>query len=121
MNAVETLAYSRYNAMMFRLSRRFANNLSVNFNYTRSKIMDIVDNDSDSINNPFNIARTTRNAGYDQPNVATVDFVYMLPKMHGSSNYLAKQVAQWLGAQRHVPVAIGDAGQHHLQRKPGWE
>ena len=36
LNAVETLAYSRYDAMMVRLSRRFANNLAVNFNYTRS-------------------------------------------------------------------------------------
>ena len=84
LNAVETLGYSRYNAMMLRLSRRFANNLSVNFNYTYSKIMDIVDNDSDTINNPFNIRQNYAPAGYDQPNVATLDFVYMLPKVKGS-------------------------------------
>ena len=52
---METRGYSSYNAMMFRLSRRFSNNLSFNFNYTRSRIMDLVDNDSDTIINPFNI------------------------------------------------------------------
>ena len=115
LNAVETLAYSRYNAMMFRLSRRFANNLSVNFNYTRSNIKDIVDNDSDSVNNPFNIAQNYANAGYDQPNVATVDFVYMLPKIT-SSNYLAKQVANgWelsgmFRSQSGMPVNITSNG-----------
>ena len=50
--AVETDAYSHYNALMFRINRRFANNLAVNFNYTWSHIMDTGDNDSDGINNP---------------------------------------------------------------------
>ncbi len=84
LTAIETQAYSRYDAMMFRLSRRFTNNLSANFNYTWSKIMDIVDNDSDQINNPFCIRCNWANAGYDQPNVFTLDFVYTLPKVRGS-------------------------------------
>ncbi len=83
LNAVETLAYSRYNALMFRLSRRYANNLSMNINYTYSKAMDIVDNDSDSIINPFNIRQNYAPAGYDQTHVFTVDWVYDLPKVHG--------------------------------------
>jgi hypothetical protein len=81
LNAVETLAYSRYNAMMFRLSRRFADNFSVNFNYTYSRTMSIVDNDSDVINNPFNIAQNWAKSSYDQPHITTVDFVYLLPKL----------------------------------------
>jgi hypothetical protein len=84
LTAIETQAYSRYDAMMFRLSRRFTNNLSANFNYTWSKIMDIVDNDSDQINNPFCIRCNWAKAGYDQPNVFTLDFVYTLPKVRGS-------------------------------------
>ena len=92
LNAIETLAYSRYNAMMFRLSRRFANNLSVNFNYTRSTIMDIVDNDSDAINNPFNIRQNWAPAGYDQPNVVTLDFVYDASRRSTGSNNAVKQV-----------------------------
>jgi hypothetical protein len=115
LNAVETLGYSRYNAMMIRLSRRFSNSLSMNFNYTRSKIMDIVDNDSDVINNPFNIAQNYAPAGYDQPNVATLDFVYMFPKT-SSGNPLAKQAINgWelsgmLRSQSGMPINITSNG-----------
>ena len=34
LNAVETLAYSSYNAMMVRVSRRFSSDFAMNFNYT---------------------------------------------------------------------------------------
>jgi len=84
LTSVETTGYSRYDAMMLRLSRRFSNNFSVNFNYTHANIKDTVDNDSDGINNPFNIAQNYANAGYDQPNVETLDFVYMFPKVKGA-------------------------------------
>ncbi len=113
LNAVETLAYSRYNAVMFRLSRRFANNLSVNFNYTWSHIMDVVDNDSDQINNPFNIASNWANAGYDQPNVITLDFVYMLPKLKGVLDqpvlrqaFNGWEVSSMIRSQSGMPVSI---------------
>lgn len=82
--AVETLGYSSYNAMMFRISRRFANNLAVNFNYSWSKVMDLVDNDSDTIINPFNMRQNWGPAGYDQTNVITTDFVYALPRVRGA-------------------------------------
>jgi len=117
LNAIETLAYSRYNAMMFRLSRRFANNLSVNFNYTWSHIMDVADNDSDQINNPFNIRSNWANAGYDQPNVITLDFVYMLPNVKGTLDRpLLKQafngweVSGMIRSQSGMPVNITSNG-----------
>jgi Carboxypeptidase regulatory-like domain/TonB-dependent Receptor Plug Domain len=115
LTAVETLGYSRYNAMMFRLSRRFSNSFSMNFNYTRSNVKDLVDNDSDQINNPFNIAQNWANAGYDQPNVETVDFVYMLPKTT-MQNPIAKQVINgWelsgmFRAQSGMPINITSNG-----------
>jgi hypothetical protein len=84
LNAVETLAYSSYNAMQFRLSRRFTNRLSFNFNYTWSKVMDLVDNDSDQINNPYNMRANSAPAGYDQTNVITFDSIYQLPGVKGS-------------------------------------
>jgi len=90
LNAVETDAYSRYNALMFRLSRRFANSFSVNFNYTHSKAMDVADNDSDQIDNPFCIKCSYGPAGYNQPNVESVDFVYMLPTVKGAVNPFVK-------------------------------
>jgi hypothetical protein len=115
LNAVETLAYSRYNAMMFRLSRRFADSLSVNFNYTYSKTMDIVDNDSDVVNNPFNIKQNWAPAGYDQPQVTTVDFVYMLPKLKNSNVATKMLLNGWelsgmFRAQSGMPVNITSNG-----------
>jgi hypothetical protein len=79
LTAVETNAYSRYDALMVRLSRRFGKGLSGNVNYTYSKAMDIVDNDSDQINNPFNIAAQYAPAGYNQTHVLSTDWVYHLP------------------------------------------
>src|ERR1035437_2326803 len=117
LNAVETLAYSRYNAMMLRVSRRFANNLSVNFNYTYSRVMDIVDNDSDVVNNPFNIRQNYALAGYDQPNVATLDFVYMLPKVKGSLDqpglkqvFNGWEVSGMIRSQSGMPITITSNG-----------
>ena len=117
LNAIETLGYSRYDAMMFRLSRRFANNFSVNFNYTYSKIMDTNDNDSDQIANPFNIRQSYAPAGYDQPNVATVDFVYMLPKVKGSLDSPALrqifngwELSGMIRSQSGMPITINSNG-----------
>jgi hypothetical protein len=93
LTAIETETNSSYNAMMLRISRRFANNLAVNFNYTWSHVLDEADNDSDNINNPFCIKCSYANAGYDQPNVVSLDMVYTLPKISGSwANGFTKQV-----------------------------
>jgi hypothetical protein len=93
LTAIETNSNSSYNAMMLRINRRFANNLAVNFVYTWSHVLDEADNDSDNINNPFCIKCSYANAGYDQPNVASLDAVYMFPKITGSfANAFTKQV-----------------------------
>ncbi|MBV9266553.1 MAG: carboxypeptidase regulatory-like domain-containing protein, partial [Acidobacteriaceae bacterium] len=81
LNAVETNAYSRYNALMLRATRRFTNGLTGNVNYTYSRTKDIVDNDSDQINNPFNIAAQYAPAGYDQTHVFSTDWVYVFPRL----------------------------------------
>src|SRR5450759_5713422 len=103
--------------MMVRLSRRFANGLAVNFNYTRSRAMDILDNDSDNIINPFNIRQNWGPAGYDQPNVFTTDFVYSLPKVKGAlDNPFARtalngwEVTGMFRAQSGMPISIGANG-----------
>lgn len=84
LNAVETNAYARYNAMMARLTKRFGDSLSANFNYTWSKTMDLLDNDTDVITNPFNMRQNWANAGYNQPQVFSTDIVYNLPKFAGN-------------------------------------
>jgi hypothetical protein len=93
LTAIETDGYSSYNAMMLRINRRFANNLAVNFDYTWSHVLDTGDNDSDAINNPFCISCSYANAGYNQPNVISLDVIYDLPKVTGSfANAFTKQV-----------------------------
>ena len=117
LTAVETLSYSRYDAMMVRLSRRFAQSVAVNFNYTRSRAMDILDNDSDNIINPFNIRQNWGLAGYDQPNVFTTDFIYDLPKVKGALNnaigrtvFNGWEVTGIFRAQSGMPISIGANG-----------
>jgi hypothetical protein len=116
LNAIETLGYSRYNALMLRASRRFAESFSINFNYTRASVKDTNDNDSDQIANPFNLAQSYAPAGYDQPNVFTVDTVYELPKVKGTSNPFVKQALNgWelsgiFRAQSGMPVTITSNG-----------
>ncbi len=117
LTAVETNAYSRYNALMVRVSRRFADNLAVNFNYTYSQIKDIVDNDSDNVNNPFNIAQNYALAGYNQPNVVQVDFVYTIPKLRGVFDQPAMrqafngwEVSGMFRSQSGMPVNITSNG-----------
>lgn len=117
LNAVETLAYSSYNAMMFRLSRRFADRFSFNFNYTWSKALDLVDNDSDTIRNPYNLRMNWAPAGYDQTNVTTFDFVYQLPGPKGSlDNAFTRQVlGGWeisgiFRAQSGMPLTVSSNG-----------
>jgi hypothetical protein len=117
LNAIETLSYSRYNAMMLRLNRRFANSLSFNFNYTLARTMDLVDNDSDQIINPFNLRQNWGPAGYDQTNVVTADFVYELPKVTGSmANAFTKtvlngwEVTGMIRSQSGMPFSVGSNG-----------
>lgn len=117
LNAVETNAYSRYDAMLLRISRRFANNISFNFNYTLSRVMDVVDNDSDNIINPFNIASQYAPAGYDQTNVVTLDMVYNLPKVKGALDkpilrqaFNGWEVAGIFRTQTGMPVTITSNG-----------
>jgi len=117
LNAIETNSYAHYNALMLRINRRFADNLAVNFNYTWSHVLDTGDNDSDQINNPFCIQCSYANAGYDQPNVVSLDFVYTTPKVKGSlDNPILRQVLNgWeisgvIRGQSGMPVTITSNG-----------
>jgi hypothetical protein len=82
--SIETSGSSSYNAMLVRLSRRFTNRFSFNVNYTWSKTMDIVDNDSDNLVNPLNIRANWAPAGYDATHTLTVDYIYQLPNVKGA-------------------------------------
>ncbi len=94
LTGIETTGYSSYHAFLTRLSRRFANRFSFNVNYTWSKTMDLVDNDSDTINNPFNIRMNWAPAGYDMTHFLAIDYIYDLPKAF-SNRVLATMFNDW--------------------------
>ncbi|MBI3473799.1 MAG: carboxypeptidase regulatory-like domain-containing protein [Candidatus Solibacter usitatus] len=73
-------AISSYNALQARITRRFATGLTGNFNYTWSKAMSEVDGDGTSIGYYKDRHREYGLAGYDRKAIATIDFVYELPK-----------------------------------------
>jgi hypothetical protein len=77
--------------------------------------MDIVDNDSDYVNNPFNIRQNYALAGYDQTNVVTLDFVYMLPKTKAGNPVVKQVVNGWelsgmIRSQSGMPISICSNG-----------
>lgn len=78
-NYTEFGATSNYNALQARVSRRFAQGFTGNFNYTWSKAFSIVDNDTTQIGYTYDRRREYGPAGYDRTHVVTVDFVYDLP------------------------------------------
>lgn len=89
-------ATSNYNALQMRLSRRFARNLTANFNYTWSKTFGIVDGDTTSLGYAYNRRREYGLTAYDRSHIATIDWVYELPFFAGNSNPFVKTVlAGW--------------------------
>ncbi|MGE5569979.1 MAG: carboxypeptidase regulatory-like domain-containing protein [Rhodospirillales bacterium] len=116
LTAVETLSYSSYNALMVRFSRRFANNFATNFNYTWSRVMDLVDNDGDTIINPFDMRQNWAPAGYDQTNVITWDFIYNLPTVRADAHPVVKtllngwEVSGIFRSQSGMPFSVSSNG-----------
>jgi len=74
-------AISNYNALQARLSRRFGQGITGNFNYTWSRAMDEVDGDGTAIGYYKDRRREYGPAGFDRAHIATIDFVYELPKL----------------------------------------
>jgi hypothetical protein len=117
LGAVETLAYSSYNAMQLRLSRRLAGNLAFNVNYTWSKVMDLQDFDDSTINNPFDMRADWAPAGYDQTNVFTADFIYQFPSVMGSWDtavlraiFNGWQISGIVRSQSGMPISVTSNG-----------
>ncbi|MSV30520.1 MAG: hypothetical protein EXQ52_17520 [Bryobacterales bacterium] len=78
-NMTDFGANSNYHALQTRISRRFASNLTANFSYTWAKAMSIVDGDTAGLGYYLDRRREYGPAGFDRTNVATIDYVYLLP------------------------------------------
>ncbi|MFN7919851.1 MAG: carboxypeptidase regulatory-like domain-containing protein [Bryobacteraceae bacterium] len=84
-NFTEFGGVSNYNAMQLRVTRRFAQGFTGNFNYTWSKAFGEVDGDTTAIGYYKDRRREYGPAGFDRTHIVTIDFVYELPKVFRSS------------------------------------
>jgi len=69
--------------MLMRLGRRFADRMAFNLNWTWSKSMNLVDNDSDTVRNPYDMRMSWAPAGYDMTHVFSIDYIFQLPGVSG--------------------------------------
>jgi hypothetical protein len=88
---VEFGANSNYNALQTRLSRRFSQNLTANANWTWSRALGHIDNDTTTIGYYLDRAREYGPLGYDRTHTLTLDWVYDLPRL-ADANALARYV-----------------------------
>jgi hypothetical protein len=103
--------------MLVSLSRRFTSGFSFGVNYTWSKTMDIVDNDSDNLTNPLNMRANWAPAGYDATHSFSVFYVYQLPSVKGSlDNMVGRallngwQISGMTAYQSGVPLSVVSNG-----------
>lgn len=88
-------AVSNYNALQARISRRFAQGLTGNFNYTWSKAMSEVDGDTTALGYSLDRRREYGPAGFDRTHIVTIDFVYEFPKLVKSGGIANTIVNGW--------------------------
>jgi hypothetical protein len=90
-------ASSGYNALQFKLIRRFSNTLTINADYTWSKATDLedVDTDQNTIPDYTQLSKFYAPAGYDRRNVFNVQYVYNLPRFQSSSKLVQETAGGW--------------------------
>jgi hypothetical protein len=88
-------ANSNYNALQLRVSRRFAKNFMINADYTWSKAMDIIDNDTTQIAYKFDRQHQYAPAGFDRTHVFNLDYVYTLPRLDNHSAFTKYVLGGW--------------------------
>jgi hypothetical protein len=86
---------SNYNALQARVSRRFSRNLTANANYTWSKALGDVDNDTTTIGYYLDRRREYGPLGFDRRHVFTLDWVYDLPRLESSNGFAKYVLGGW--------------------------
>jgi hypothetical protein len=76
---------SNYNALQTRVSRRFGRSFTANANYTWSKAMGEVDNDTTTIGYFLDRAREYGPLGFDRTHTFTLDWIYEFPRLTDSN------------------------------------
>jgi hypothetical protein len=90
-------ASSVYNGLQVKVSRRFSNTLTINTDYTWSKVIDLFDqdNEADVIPDYTQLKHFYAPAGFDRRNVFNFQYVYDLPQFKGSNKLVQLTAGGW--------------------------
>ena len=90
-------ASSVYNGLQVKVTRRFSNTLTINTDYTWSKVIDLFDqdNEADVIPDQAQLKKFYAPAGFDRRNVFNFQYVYNLPQLKGSNKLIQLAAGGW--------------------------
>lgn len=88
-------ANSNYHALQVQLTRRFTKDVFISANYTWSRAMNQVDNDTTPIPNSYNRRGEYAPAGFDRTHTFTVNYVWTLPTLRDRNAFLKYTVGGW--------------------------
>ncbi len=90
-------ASSGYNALQFKVMRRFSSSLTFNADYTWSKTTDLedVDTDANTIPDYTQLSKFYAPAGYDRRNVFNLQFVYNTPGFRQYNRLVQMTAGGW--------------------------
>jgi hypothetical protein len=90
-------ASSVYNGLQVKVSRRFSNTLTINADYTWSKVIDLFDqdNEADVIPDYTQLKHFYAPAGFDRRNAFNFQYVYNLPQFKGSNKLVQLTAGGW--------------------------
>jgi hypothetical protein len=90
-------ASSVYNGLQVKVSRRFSNTLTINTDYTWSKVIDLFDqdNEADVIPDYTQLKHFYAPAGFDRRNAFNFQYVYNLPQFKGSNKLVQLTAGGW--------------------------
>ncbi len=91
-------ANSNYNALQVQLTRRFTKDIFISANYTWSKALDVIDDDTNQIANRFDRRSNYGPAGFDREHTFTVNYVYTLPTLRNRGSLLKYTLGGWEAA-----------------------
>ncbi|HYM05247.1 MAG TPA: carboxypeptidase-like regulatory domain-containing protein [Terriglobales bacterium] len=129
----ENAQNSHYNSLQVNLHAQVKNNLSLQFAYTLSRVIDPGgSSDLSGVSNPYNRAYDIGPGGLDRTHIALINFIYQIPLFNSSQSRLVKstlggwEVSGIVTAETGLPLFInlggsqGSNGLANATNRPDW-
>ncbi|MCX6602554.1 MAG: TonB-dependent receptor, partial [Acidobacteria bacterium] len=94
-NDMSSRGNSTYHALQLTANKRFTRGLSIQANYTWSKLMDDASTDGEQPNNPFNFRENRGRSNFDLPHRFVSSFIWQLPTLKGRMALLRYTLGGW--------------------------